>query len=79
MTNKDFLKKLKNYLFNKYLSFPTLKFLLNSKIGIVKNLYIDFWILISKKNKNFFNFFFSDNEENSRNRSPKSTSASNFA
>ena len=67
MTNKDFLKKLKNYLFNKYLSFPTLKFLLNSKIDIVKNLYIDFWILISKKNKNFFNFFFSYNEENSRN------------
>ena len=67
MTNKDFLKKLKNYLFNKYLSFPTLKFLLNSKIDIVKNLYIDFCILISKKNKNFFNFFFSDNEENSRN------------
>ncbi len=64
--NSDMLKKLtiskiKSFIFKKYFSFPTLKFLLNTKIGFVKNLYIDFWLLVSKRNSNFIRFFFNTN------------------
>jgi hypothetical protein len=52
------INKIISFVLNKYLSFPTLKFLLNTKTIFIKDLYINFWLYISKGNKNFQKFFF---------------------
>ena len=52
------LGNIKNFIYKKYFSFPTLKFLLNTKKKNIKNLYVDFWVHMSKKNLNFKKFFF---------------------
>ncbi len=60
MNKKNIIDLGINFILKRYFSFPTLKFILNTKNQFIKNLYIDFWIKISKKNKNFFEFFFSN-------------------
>tara|TARA_B110000208_G_scaffold30690_1_gene40422 strand:- start:166 stop:1071 length:906 start_codon:yes stop_codon:yes gene_type:complete len=55
---KNFMKKLFPFLFKRYLSFPTLSFLISTNNKFIKNLYIDFWIFISKRNSSFNSFFF---------------------
>lgn len=53
-----FLKKLINFIKKKFFSFPTLDFVMSTKSFFFKNLYINFWIYISKKNKFFKKYFF---------------------
>lgn len=60
MNNKNIINIGINFILKRYFSFPTLKFILKTKNQIIKNLYVDFWIKISKNNKNFFDFFFSN-------------------
>lgn len=52
------LNNILTYISKKYLSFPTLNFLLRTKNKFFKNLYINFWLFISKGNFNFSIFFF---------------------
>lgn len=61
MINKsiNLVKKILNFLNKKLLSFPTLQFLMKTKNQILKNIYINFWILISKRKVLFKKFFFS--------------------
>lgn len=54
----SFNRKLVNFIKKKILSFPTLNFLMSSKSSLLKNLYINFWIFFSKKNKSFKQYFF---------------------
>ncbi len=53
-----FSQKLANFIRKKIFSFPTLNFLISSKSILLKNLYINFWIFVSKKNKSFRRYFF---------------------
>ena len=53
-----FFQKLINFIRKKFLSFPTLNFLMTSKSIFLKNLYVNFWIFISRKNKSFKKYFF---------------------
>ena len=57
-----FLKKLINFLKKKFFSFPTLSFLMSTRSIFLKNLYINFWIYISKRNGSFKRFFFDFNK-----------------
>ena len=57
-----FSQKLINFIKKKFFSFPTLNFLISSKSSLLKNLYVNFWIFVSKKNKSFKKYFF-DNQE----------------
>ena len=52
-----FSQKLINFIKKKFFSFPTLNFLISSKSSLLKNLYVNFWIFVSKKNKSFKNIF----------------------
>ena len=58
-----FPKKLFNFLYKKYLSFPTLNFIMTTNNNFFKNLYINFWILISRRKKIFKRFFFNIDEK----------------
>ena len=60
MNKKNIIDLGINFILKRYFSFPTLKFILKTKNKIIKNLYVDFWIKISKNNKNFSDFFFSN-------------------
>tara|TARA_S200000501_G_scaffold239895_1_gene224761 strand:- start:547 stop:1449 length:903 start_codon:yes stop_codon:yes gene_type:complete len=55
----NLVKKVPNFLNKKFLSFPTLQFLMKTKNQSLKNIYINFWILISKRKILFKKFFFS--------------------
>tara|TARA_B100000579_G_scaffold287073_1_gene238051 strand:+ start:20364 stop:21263 length:900 start_codon:yes stop_codon:yes gene_type:complete len=57
---KNFFSKVFNFLIKKYLSFPTLYFVMRSKNNFVKNLYINFWVSIAKRKKHFYKFFFEE-------------------
>lgn len=59
--NKLTISKIISFIYKKYFSFPTLKFLLNLKKSFIKNLYVDFWVFVSKRNLNFKFFFFNTN------------------
>ena len=39
-----FIKKAYNFIKKKYLSYPTLSFLITQKNYFIKNLYVNFWI-----------------------------------
>jgi hypothetical protein len=54
------INKIIRHISNKYLSFPTLKFLLSKKNKFFKNLYINFWLFVAKGNSNFSPFFFNE-------------------
>lgn len=58
MSVYNFFNKLINFIRKKFFSFPTLNFLMTSKSRFLKNLYVNFWIFISKKNKSFKKYFF---------------------
>ena len=62
-----FIKKAYNFIKKKYLSYPTLSFLITQKNYFIKNLYVNFWIYISKKNKFFEKYFFIDNNFENKN------------
>ena len=66
MNALNFFKKLTNFFKKKYLSFPTLSFLISSKNELIKKLYVNFWIFVSKRNISFKKYFFDqkDNEIN---------------
>ena len=53
-----FFKRLINFIKKKFFSFPTLSFLMSTRSSFLKNLYIDFWIYVSKKNNSFKRYFF---------------------
>ena len=55
---KIFFYKVLNFFIKKYLSFPTLQFIISTNNNFVKNLYINFWISLSKKKNYFYKFFF---------------------
>ena len=57
---KNFFSKVFNFIIKKYLSFPTLYFVMRSKNNFVKNLYINFWVSIAKRKKYFYKFFFEE-------------------
>ena len=57
-----FSQKLISFVKKKFFSFPTLNFLISTKSSLLKNLYVNFWIFVSKKNKSFKKYFF-DNQE----------------
>ena len=58
---KIFFYKVLNFFIKKYLSFPTLKFIISTNNNFVKNLYINFWISLSRKKNYFYKFFFKAN------------------
>jgi hypothetical protein len=58
---KIFFYKVLNFFIKKYLSFPTLKFIISTNNNFVKNLYINFWISLSRKKNYFYKFFFKVN------------------
>ena len=60
---KIFLCKILNFFIKKFLSFPTLNFITNSNNNFFKNLYIDFWLFLSRRKKNFYKFFFNKNQD----------------
>ena len=62
-----FVKKVLKYLNKKYLSFPTLNFLISTNNRIIKIFYINFWVYVSKRNKSFKNFFFDKLSEQTKN------------
>jgi len=58
---KIFFYKVLNFFIKKYLSFPTLQFIISTNNNFVKNLYINFWISLSRKKNYFYKFFFKAN------------------
>ena len=62
-----FSQKLINFIKKKFFSFPTLNFLISSKSSLLKNLYVNFWIFVSKKNKSFKKYFFDYQEFQEKN------------
>ncbi len=62
-----FIKKAYNFIKKKYFSYPTLSFLITQKNYLIKNLYVNFWIYISKKNKYFKKYFFINNNYENKN------------
>ncbi len=69
MNALNFFKKLINFIKKKYFSFPTLSFLISSKNELIKKLYVNFWIFVSKKNVSFKKYFFDQkNDEIDKNK-----------
>ena len=62
-----FSQKLINFVKKKFFSFPTLNFLISTKSSLLKNLYVNFWIFVSKKNKSFKKYFFDYQEFQEKN------------
>ena len=62
-----FSQKLINFIKKKFFSFPTINFLISSKSSLLKNLYVNFWIFVSKKNKSFKKYFFDYQEFQEKN------------
>ena len=59
-----YLKKILKFLLKKYLSFPTLSFVMSNHNSLIKKFYIEFWVYISKRNKFFRKFFFDNKNAN---------------
>ena len=59
-----FPQKVIKFLLKKYLSFPTLNFLMSNHNSLIKKFYIEFWVYICKRNKFFRKFFFDNKNVN---------------